>query len=120
VTTWGQLSIGGWRRIITRRRWRRRAVGYSTANDRARGDAAQDAGAYRAAVTACICIARRDERSKANARGARNRNKRFVHVFPHAIGRVPIPNVNERKSPKTVTDFNSTKASASRLKLKFG
>jgi len=73
MTTWCQLSIGrrprisrsgrrwriasGWGWIIPRR-WRRRTVRYRATNDRARGDAAENAQAYRAAETARVCINR--------------------------------------------------------------
>ena len=73
MTTWCQLSIGRWPRIsrsgrrwgiasgwgwIIPRRWRRRTVRYRATNDRARGDAAENAQAYRAAETARVCINR--------------------------------------------------------------
>ena len=72
------------RRIISRRRrvvTRRRAVGDSATDNRASGEAAENAGADSAAVTAGICRSRSGQSSKANARSADKRNERLMHKF---------------------------------------
>ena len=72
------------RRIISRRRrvvTRRRAVGDSATDNRASGEAAENAGADSAAVTAGICRSRSGQSGKANARSADKRNERLMHKF---------------------------------------
>lgn len=72
------------RRIISRRRrvvTRRRAVGNSATDNCASGEAAENAGADSAAVTAGICRSRSGQSGKANARSADKRNERLMHKF---------------------------------------
>ena len=72
------------RRIISRRRrvvTRRRAVGDGAADNCASGEAAENAGADSAAVTAGICRSRSGQSGKANARSADKRNERLMHKF---------------------------------------
>jgi hypothetical protein len=135
MTTWCQLSIGrqprisrsgrrwmiarGWGWIIPRR-WRRRTVRYRATNDRARGDAAENAQAYRAAETARVCI-NRSKRDETSARGTRERNKRFVHVVPPTGGcRSQTSNERESSNPPNSSPGRVIAQPSSQAKLIFG
>ena len=86
---------------------RRRAVCDRAADDGARGDAAEDAGADAAALASGVCGSRRRQRSKADAGCGGKADERLMHVFSWS-DRTGADLKLSRRSPRGTPTFRGT------------